>query len=81
MDVAYAWKRNVTVDWTGNLTHETFQGSGRVDTTVTAGVGTTWKLNRRTWLTGGYSHEWATSTAAGNTYQSDTLKVELRLQK
>ena len=81
MDVAYAWKPNLTVDWTGNLTHETFQGTGRVDTTVTAGVGATWKLNRRTWLTGGYAHEWAMSTAAGNTYQSDSLKVELRLQK
>ncbi len=80
-DVAYAWKRNATVDWTGSLTHETFQGTGRVDTTITAGVGATWKLNRRTWLTGGYSHEWAMSTAPGNTYQSDTLKVELRLQK
>ncbi len=81
VDVAYAWKPNLTVDWTGDVKHETFQGTGRVDTTVKAGVGATWKLNRRTWLTGGYSHEWAMSTAAGNTYQSDVLSVELRLQK
>ena len=81
VDVAYAWKRNVTVDWTTDVTHETFQGSGRVDTTVKAGVGATWKLNRRTTLSGGYSHEWAMSTAAGNSYQSDALTVALRLQK
>ena len=81
VDVAYAWKPNLTVDWTTDVTHETFQGSGRVDTTVKAGVSATWKLNRRTALSGGYSHEWATSTAAGNTYQSDALTVSLRLQK
>ncbi len=81
VDVAYAWKPNFTVDWTADVTHATYQGSGRVDTTVNAGVGATWKLNRRTWLTGGYSHTWAVSTAAGNTYQSDALRVELRLQK
>ncbi len=81
VDMAYAWRPNATVDWTGDVTHETFQGTGRVDTTLKAGVGATWKLNRRTWLTGGYAHEWAISTAAGNTYQSDSLKIELRLQK
>ena len=54
VDVAYAWKPNLTVDWTSGVTHERFQGTGRVDTTVKAGVGATWKLNRRTWLTGGY---------------------------
>jgi hypothetical protein len=81
VDVAYAWRNNLTVDWTGSLTRETFQGTGQVDTTVKTGLGATWKLNRRTWLTGGYSHKWAVSTAAGNTYQSDAFTVELRLQK
>ncbi len=81
VDVAYAWKHNLTVDWTSSLSNETFQGSGRVDTTVKTGLGATWKINRRTWLTGGYSHDWTESTAAGGTYQSDALTVELRLQK
>jgi hypothetical protein len=81
VDLAYAWKPNLTVDWTADLTHEIFQGTGEVDTTIRAGVGATWKLNRRAWLTGGYSHEWGNSTVAGNTYQSDSLRIELRLQK
>ncbi len=81
VDVAYAWKSDLTIDWTGSVSDERFQGTGRVDTTVKTGVGATWKLSRRTWLTGGYSHKWAVSTAAGNTYQSDVLSVELRLQK
>jgi hypothetical protein len=81
VDLAYAWKPNLTVDWTTDVTHETFQGSGRVDTTVKAGVGATWKLSRRATLSGGYSHEWAMSTAAGNSYQSDAVTVALRLQK
>ncbi len=81
VDIAYAWKPNVTVDWTASVEREAFQGTGQIDTTVKAGVGATWKLNRRAWLTGGYTHEWADSTAAGGTYQSDVLRVELRLQK
>ena len=81
VDVAYAWKHDLTVDWTASVGHETFQGTDRVDTTVKAGVGATWKLNRRTYLTGGYTHVWANSTAAGNTYQSDALRLELRLQR
>jgi hypothetical protein len=51
-----------------------------VDTDVKAGVAATWKLNRRLWLTGGYEHEWSESTDASQTFQSDALKVELRLQ-
>ena len=81
VDIAYAWKPNVTVDWTASVEREAFQGTGQIDTTVKAGVGATWKLNRRAYLTGGYTHEWADSTAAGGTYQSDALRVELRLQK
>ena len=80
-DVAYAWRPDVTVDWTTSLTHERFQGIGRVDTTVKTGIGATWKLNRSAWITGGYSHEWSGSTAAGNTYQTDALTIGLRLQK
>ncbi len=81
VDAAYAWKPDLTVDWTTDVTHEAFQGTGRIDTTVKAGVAATWKLSRRTYLTGGYSHEWAMSTSAGSTYQSDVLSVGLRLQK
>ncbi len=81
VDVAYAWRPDATVDATGSVTRETFQGTGQIDTTVKAGLGATWKLSRRTWLTGGYTHTWAMSTAAGSRYQSDALKVELRLQK
>lgn len=81
VDIAYLWRHDATIDWTSSITRETFQGIGRVDTTVKAGVGATWKLSRRTYLTGGYTHEWVNSTAAGNTYQSDALSVALRLQR
>ena len=81
VDLAYAWKHNLTVNWTAGLTHEKFQGTGRVDTSVKAGVGATWKLNRRAWLSGGYSHQWKESTEAASSYQSDALTVQLRLQQ
>lgn len=81
VDIAYAWRPDVTVDWTGSVDHEAFQGTGRVDTTTKAGIGATWKLNRSAWLTGGYAHKWVNSTAAGNTYQSDALSIGLRLQR
>ncbi len=81
VDLAYAWKPNLMVDWTADFTHEAFQGIGRVDTTVKAGVAATWKVHRRLYLTGGYVHEWADSTEAANTFQSDAVRVELRLQR
>jgi len=81
VDFAYQWKQNLTLNWTGGLTRQAYQGTGQIDTTITAGFGATWKLSRWAWLTGGYVHEWADSTDAANRYQSDSLKVELRVQK
>jgi hypothetical protein len=80
VDVAYAWRRNVTIDWTADLSHQTFQGTNEIDTTYHAGVAATWKLNRTAWLTGGYVHEWLVSNVTGSNYQSDAIRLELRLQ-
>ncbi len=81
VDIAYAWKHNATVDWTASVNHEVFQGTGRVDTIIDAGVAATWKLNRRLYLSGGYVHEWRASTEASDAYQTDAVKVGLRLQR
>ncbi len=81
VDVEYAWKHNATVNWTASFTREAFQGTGQVDNTVDAGIAATWKLNRKLYLTGGYVHTWKQSTAASETYQSDAVRVELRLQR
>lgn len=81
VDVAYAWRQNVTIDLTGDIQNERFQGTGEVDTTYQAGLGATWKINRGLQLTAGYVHEWLVSNDPTLPYQSDTLKAELRVQR
>jgi hypothetical protein len=81
VDIAYAWRRNFTVDWTGEINHEHFQGTEEVDTTYDLGMSATWKINRSLHLTAGYVHEWVVSTDPAVDYQSDTVKVGLRAQR
>jgi len=74
-------RANVTIDWTIGARHARFQGTGQVDTGYRAGVSATWKANRWLHLTGGYVHEWLNSTAAGRSYQSDAVRLELLAQR
>lgn len=81
VDLAYAWRRNVTFDGTVAVRHERFQGTEQIDTKYRAGVAATWKANRWLHLTSGYEHEWLVSTVAGRGYQSDAVRIELRAQR
>ncbi|CAN5133813.1 hypothetical protein BH10PSE9_BH10PSE9_05100 [soil metagenome] len=81
VDVAYKLRRDFTLNWTGELSHQAFQGTNVVETNVKAGVSGTWKLSRQVWLTGGYVHEWLDSNAPGASFESDTVRLELRLQR
>ena len=81
VEVAYAWRRNVTFTGNASIGNERFQGTGQVDNTYDLGAGVTWKINRGLQLTAGYVHEWLVSTDATTDYQSDAVKVELRAQR
>ena len=81
LDLAYAVRRDFTLDWTADFRHEEFQGTGVVENNLKAGLAATWKLSRRVWLTGGYVHEWMDSTSPGGSFQSDAVRLELRVQK
>ena len=81
VDLAYAWRGNVTLDAKAAARHERFQGTNQIDTNTTAALGATWKLNRMLWLTGVYQHEWLASTVPGRAFQSDEVRVELKTQR
>lgn len=81
VELAYAWRRNVTLSARAGYMAETFQGTGGTETTVSAGLGATWKVNRTLHITAGYLHEWFTGTTPADDYQSDAVQVELRFQR
>ncbi|MEX0852988.1 MAG: outer membrane beta-barrel protein [Bauldia sp.] len=78
VDVSYAWRRNVAIAATAGIRHERFQGTGQIDTLTSAGARLTWKANRWLWLTAGYEHERLDSTAAGRSYRSEAVMIELK---
>lgn len=81
LDLAYAWRPNVTFNLTGSAEYERFVGLGETDWTYDLGASATWKLNRAMQLKAGYVHEWVTSNVAGVAYASDAVRVDLRLQR
>jgi hypothetical protein len=81
VDVAYLWRENVTLDALANVSHERFQGTDQEDTTYQLGLGATWRLNRSVHLTGGYIHEWLDSSDPTRDYESDSVRLTLRLQR
>jgi hypothetical protein len=81
VDLAYAYRRNLTIDWTAGVRNEHFQGTRENDWTYNLGLGTVWKLNRNLQLTSGYVHEWLGSNVAGRKFTADTLRVDLRVQE
>lgn len=78
LDVAYAWRRNATLDWISSISNEDYQGTGEVDTTYRTGLSATWKLNRELQLVASYTHEWLVSSDPTLPYQSDTVQAELK---
>jgi hypothetical protein len=81
LEVAYAWRDNVTLAGTASVSNEVFQGTDEDDYTYDAGVSATWKINRALQLTAGYMHEWYVSSDASTNYESDTVKVGLKAQR
>lgn len=80
LDIAYAWRRNVTLGPRLGFTQERYDGGG-TETTVSAGVGGTWKVNRTLHVTADYRHEWFTGTTPADDYQSDAVQVGIRVQR
>lgn len=80
IDLAYAYRRNLTFNLTGSLEYERFVGLDETDWTYSVGAGATWKLNRNMQLKAGYLHEWLQSNVPGVDYTSDSVRVDLRLQ-
>ena len=81
LEVAYAWRRNVTLTGTAGARQERHQGTGLVDTRYAAGVGATWRMNRTHHLTAGYRHEWQESTDPNRAWEADSVRVELKVQR
>ena len=81
VDVTYAWRRNVDLDGIASIEDERFQGTGETDRTYQLGASATWKMNRTAQLIASYTHEWLDSTEAADNYASDTVQMELRLQR
>ena len=80
LDLAYAFRRNATVTFTGGVKNQEFEGLGRNDWTYRLGLGTDWTLNRNLELAAGYVHEWLNSSVAANDYTADTLRFDLKLR-
>jgi hypothetical protein len=81
VDVAYAWRGNVTINGTASARHERFQGTGEIDTGAKAGVAASWRANRALSVIAGYEHEWLTSNVAGRGFESDAVRVEVKAQR
>ena len=81
VDVAYAWRRNVTVSGTAGVRQQNQQGTGLTATRYRAGFGATWMVNQNHHLSAEYEHAWQESTDPASTYQSDAVRLKLRLQR
>ncbi len=81
LEVAYAWRRNVTLTGNAGVRQERHQGTGLVDTGYAAGFGATWRMNRTHHLSAGYRHEWQDSTDPSRAYEADSVRVELKVQR
>jgi hypothetical protein len=81
VELAYAWRRNVTVKLTGAYKNEAFQGLDLQNQTYNVGIGWIWKLNRTLQLTAGYVHQWLESSDPAVNYHSDAVRIGLRVQR
>ncbi len=80
IDLAYAYRRNVTFNLTGSAQYERFVGLDERDWTYSVGAAATWKLNRFMQLRAGYLHEWLQSNVPDMAYTSDSVRLDLRFQ-
>lgn len=81
VDVAYAWRPNVVLAGAAGARYEGFQGTDQVDWTYELGLAATWRINRSAELALGYVHEWRESTDRSNNYDSDTVRLDLRVKR
>jgi hypothetical protein len=81
IELAYGWRRNVTVSVNAGVKDEQFQGIDLENRTYSAGLGWVWKLNRTPQLTANYLHQWLESSDPAGDYQSDAVSVGLRVQR
>jgi hypothetical protein len=81
VDLAYAWQRDFDLLGTAGISQSYHQGTDLIDTRYRAGFGATWKINATHRLTAGYHHEWRESTDPSRAYESDAVRVELRMQR
>jgi hypothetical protein len=81
VELAYAWRRNVTIKGKVAFKDERFQGIDLENRTYDASLGWVWKLNRTLQVTAEYVHEWLDSSDASANYESDTVKVGLKVQR
>lgn len=81
VDLAYAWQRDFDLIGTAGVRQAYHQGSDLIDTRYRAGLSATWKMNETYRLTAGYRHEWQDSTDPSRAYESDAVRVELRMQR
>lgn len=82
VDLDYEWRENVTLGALAGVNHERFRDTDdRTETTYRLGADATWKLNRNIWLIGGYLHEWLDSSEPNADYNSDEVRLTLRLQQ
>ena len=81
LDLAYAWRPNVTLIGSAAARREAHKGSGLADTNYTAGFSATWNMNQTHRFTAGYEHEWQESSDPSRAHESDAVRVELRMQR
>lgn len=81
IDVAYLYRRNVSFNAFAGIRNEDFEGTNQLDRTHRLGLGAAWRINRFMQLKAGYEHQWLDSTVAGRDYASDTVRLDLRVQR
>lgn len=81
LEVAHDLWRNLTM--TGSLAYavSTYQGTGRVEQTITPGMKLDYKIDRNFIIRGSYNYERAISEVAGSGYFSHTFLMGLRIQR
>lgn len=81
VELAYQWRRNITVGGLAGIRYDRFEGTGTDETTYRLGLNTIWRVNRTMYLTAGYLHEWLDSADPASEYTADSVYATLRLQR
>lgn len=81
VDIAYQWRRNITIGGLAGVQYDRFEGAGADETTYRLGLNTTWRINRTLHLIAGYLHEWTDSADPASEYSADSVYATVRLQR